>query len=238
MKKIIIGILLAMIPIMGVAKFGNTQEKGIYEEPFALAITFCGANLLESQVICWAKISVESSPQEYLQTLLQEHAIYAADQEIQIKNDSYKNMVAYNYSPLNITFSVIDILPKNLSYLIMETQLHVSSYDQQLEFINKFLDDNFTVYYQFSGEIEKPLTREERLQLLNSLARDLGCPYQSVFNDGQVTSIAAYSPKVAPYIKAVACMHKKYNLQAAIRCNPQEGKTHIYLGFPLLLNNY
>lgn len=238
MKKVIVGILFIIASILGFVNIGNTKVNVINKAPFELAFTFCGANLLESQVICWAKINIESSPTEYLKNTLQSKQISVSENEIQIKYDNHKNITFYNYSPLNTTFSVINIIPKNLSYFVIETQMDISNYNQQLAFMNKFFGDEFNVYYQFSGETEKLLSKEEQSQLLNSILSDFCCNHSIFYDDFYVTSMAAYSPKVTAYVNSVDCLNKKYNLQATIRSDPQHGKTQIYMGFPLLLNNY
>ncbi len=95
-----------------------------------------------------------------------------------------------------------------------------------------------TIYYQYRGSIDTRPDYKGQEELLKIMFTNLDADITSLYKDGKIISMTGYSSSIAQKMPAVKMDNKLSNVQAAIRTDYKQNKTSIYLGFPLLLNDY
>jgi len=212
------------------------------QSPYYLSFASIGANLLESRLDCWAKIKTASNNEEMNQSLLMilKHLNLPADENefLHQENDEII-LTQYDLSYNNQTYYFMLQTNKmeKESYLLM-TEMTKES-DQVLRLNEKRLKELFDceIYYQFKGSINARPDYAGQEELLQVIMTNLQADTKNVYRDGQIVSITGFSP-ILTNIEPVKVEGDKFNVQTAIRRNNQENRTEIYLGFPLLLNDY
>lgn len=211
--------------------------------PYYLSFASIGANLLESRLDCWAKIKTINSADEMNQTLLMvlNHLNLPADQNEflhQETEDLLLTQYYLNYQDKNYYFMLQTNKMQKDSYLLM-TVIN-SQNDQGLRQTEKNLEELFDckAYYRFKGIINARPDNEGQEELLNIVMANLPAVTKNVYRDEQMISMTGFSSQLSPDYSPINIDGIECNVQAAIRRNNAENKTEIYLGFPLLLNDY
>ncbi len=209
--------------------------------PYYLSFASIGANLLESRLDCWAKIKTITSAEEMNQTLLTilNHLDLPADKNEFLHQETEELLLTQynlNYNNRNYYFMLQTNKLQKESYLLMT--LVNNQDDQQLLQTEKKLNELFACksYYRFKGVINAWPDNTGQEELLNIVMQNLDAATINIYRDEQMVSMTGFSSSLR-YIP-VDIAGTKCNVQTAIRRNNAENKTEIYLGFPLLLNDY
>lgn len=211
--------------------------------PYSLAFASVGVNLLESRIDSWAKIklcSTESEMQKEAERILKalnfainnKNFSYFEDQALNklvyLKEDKNKSIQLIIHSNFinEESYAVLSIINKN-------TNLSVLEYEKKLKNIH-----DFKTYYLFSGKLDYLLDKDSQYRLLEIMLKNMKAENREVYSDQNLISITAFSKEIEKYIVSAHSENKKYNIQAALKSDKEEGKTYINIGVPLLLNNY
>lgn len=213
------------------------------QPPYYLSFASIGANLLESRLDCWAKINTVSSHEEMSQYLLLvlNHLKLPADANKFLYQDNEEIMLVqydFNYKNKNYYFMLQTNQMEKNSYLLMT--LIDKQNDIELRQTEKNLRKLFdcTAYYQYKGLINARPDYAGQEILLRVAMKNLHADIKNIYRDDQIISMTGFSHAVGLNITPVNVSGDQYNVQAAIRSNPQENNSEIYLGFPLILNDY
>jgi hypothetical protein len=93
-----------------------------------------------------------------------------------------------------------------------------------------------TTYYLYRGSIGVRMNNASQEELLRVVMKCLKAEISDVYRQDALISITGFSPTTT--IDSVKVAGKNCNVQGVIRSNPKENTSEIYLGFPLLLNDY
>ena len=245
MKKVIIYIIIfAIICFSSDCALKYSMGKEIENQsPYYLSFASIGANLLESRLDCWAKIKTISNNDEMNQALLKvlNHLDLPADENKFLHQENNEiTMVQYNLCNNNQSYYFVIQTNKtvNVSHLLM-TVIDKKS-DEKLRQDEKRLKEilDCTVYYQYQGLINARPDYAGQEELLQIMLDNLGADIHDIYHDGKIISITGYSPLMGRNIIPVTVGGKSCNVQVSIRRNDKENSTEVYLGFPLLLNDY
>lgn len=245
MKKIIIYLILFVIICFSsdtALKYSISEEIN-NQPPYYLSFASIGANLLESRLDCWAKINTTSDHEEMKQILLMilNHLnLPAEENKFLYQDNEEKILIQYDFNCNRRTYYFMlqtDCRDKN-SYLL------VTVVDQQddieLRQVEKKLRDLFdcNAYYQYKGSIDARPDYAGQEELLQVVMKNLNADIKNIYRDGQIISVTGFNPIISSNVVPVYMNGEQYNVQAAIRSSNHENKTEIYLGFPLILNDY
>jgi Protein of unknown function (DUF1779). len=211
--------------------------------PYYLSFASIGANLLESRLDCWAKIKTINSAEDMSQTLLMvlNHLNLPADQNEFLHQETEELLITQyylNYNGQSYYFMLQTNKLQKDSYLLM-TVIN-SQNDQRLYQAEKNLEELYDckAYYRFKGIINARPDHEGQEELLTIAMQNLQAEIKNIYRDEQMVSMTGFSAKLSQNYDSVYAAGTECNVQAAIRRNNAENKTEIYLGFPLLLNDY
>jgi hypothetical protein len=213
------------------------------QSPYYLSFASIGANLLESRLDCWAKIKTVSNSEEMNQYLLMilSHLNLPADKNdfLHQENDEI-SLIQYdlNYNNQNYYFMLQTNKMEKDSHFLMTVISNEN--DQKLRQDESKLRELFDCksYYQFKGSIDARPDYAGQEELLHILMENLRADTKNIYRDTQIISATGFSSTLSLKIPPVYVAGNQCNVQAAIRRNNQDNKTEIYLGFPLLLNDY
>jgi len=214
------------------------------QSPYYLSFASIGANLLESRLDCWAKIKTVSTNAEMDQALLKIllHMNLPGDTNNflhQSNADALLTQYNLNYNNQNYLFSVQTNKIEDESYFLM-TAINCQN-DKQLQNDEKRLKTllDCTSYYRYKGSIDIQPDYDGLEKLLQIVLKNLKADNYDIYRDGKVISMTGFSSILErENLAMVEIAGKKSNLQAAIRRNNKANTTEVYLGFPLLLNDY
>ena len=214
------------------------------KSPFRLSFASIGANLLESRLDCWAKIKTVNNFEEMDQALIQilsyldlpidrTHFQYNEDPlQMELQYEIYQNQNNYSF--------ILQSEKKDnrQSYFLLTMISNVD--DQEMLLKDKKVKELFEckTYYSYKGLIDSQVDDKGKEKLLQVLSKYLQIKYYDNYRDENVISITGYSPKLANYIDTVKAGTTNLNIQTVIKSNSKENKSYIYLGCPLLLNDY
>ncbi|MDD3363941.1 MAG: YwmB family TATA-box binding protein [Syntrophomonas sp.] len=213
------------------------------QSPYYLSFASIGANLLESRLDCWAKIKTASTNQELDEALLKilNYLELPADEKEFLHQETNETIICrYELSKDEQRYLFILQTSKtdHKSHFLMTTIS--STGDLQLrrdeEKLRKLLDCKS--YYLYKGSIDTRLDNAGQEELLRVVMKCLKAEVNDVYQQNQLISMTGFSPALENKISQVKVAGKNCNAQGAIRCNPKENTSEIYLGFPLLLNDY
>jgi hypothetical protein len=242
MKRIIPYILtFIIITMLGEYWIKISIDKNVAQNsPNSPNFSLIGANLIVSHIDCWAKINIadiydyEKNKKTFIK-LLDKLGISISPEQIKYSfNNDDKFVISYCDEKQNL-FALINVLEENKSYFLLQSDLTDENND--IEKIIKIMENDLkaTSYYQHTGVINAYIPQAEQENLLNVILKNLKAEPVERFQQKNVVSITGFSNLDIPTIK---CKNKKYNMQVAMRSNINEGKSYVYLGFPLLLDNY
>lgn len=213
------------------------------QSPYYLSFASIGANLLESRLDCWAKIKIAPTNKE-LDQALQKILLY-----LKLPADEKEFLHQENN---DIIISQYELSKDGLSYLII---LQTNKADQESHFlmtaisltgdiklrndekkIKELLDCNS--YYSYKGSIDARFDNLGQEELLRVVMKCLKAEVNDVYQQNQLISMTGFSPALKSKIPPLKVAGKNCNVQGVIRSNPKENRSEIYLGFPLLLNDY
>lgn len=245
MKKVIIYILIfacfcGLIELSVNYSLGKQIEN---QSPYCLSFSSIGANLLESRIDSWAKIKTTSSAKQ-----LDQHLINILE-NLQLPINSHKfkhteknaiNSLEYECRKTNETFQFILQSDENqketyilISIAAKSDSTNLPLYEKKLKAI---LDCN--CYYLYTGYLDYSLQQASQLELLKLVVKQMDARLVDTYQENNITSITAFSERLAGNVKPVNTGLSRVNLQAAMRCNTIEHRTYVYIGSPIILGEY
>lgn len=242
MKKIIIYILVFII-LCFLADVGinDSMAKQIdNQSPYCLSFASIGANLLESRLDCWAKIksadTFEEMDHELIKILnlldLPVHQTAFTHQA-----DAGKLTLRYQAAKAQSNYLITLQTEKQATYFVLTA---ISRQDDiTLRADEKRLKNKFKCksYFQYKGIIKACPDKTGRKKILQVICKCLKAQESDCYEEGDLISMAAFSPALKGYDQVVLA-GKTYNLQIAICNDKKKGQSYVYLGIPLLLNEY
>lgn len=212
------------------------------QSPYCLSFSSIGANLLESRIDCWAKIKTTSSTEEMDQNLI----IILNHLQLPVENHKFVHAhnnngdsLEYDCQKSAATFRFIlqsDQKQKDLYILISilsKQENLLPAYEKKLA---KLLDCN--CYYLYTGTINYNLSPSSQADLLKVVTKQMDATLVDTYQQDNTTSITAFSPKLSGTVKPIDAGLNKVNVQAALRSNPRDNQTYVYIGSPIILGEY
>jgi len=214
------------------------------QPPYYLSFASVGANLLESRLDCWAKIKTVSNSEEIDKSLLEvlNYLDLPAEKRKFLHQESREAITAQyelHHEDQNYLFILQTNKTNNESYLLVtatspKDDLQLRKDEKKLKALLKCKS-----YYLYKGSIDARPDIQGQQDLLKIVMKCLHAETNEVFNDLKMVSMTGFSPTLENNeIIPVKVAGKNCNVQAAIRTNDKENKSEIYIGFPLLLNDY
>jgi len=212
--------------------------------PYYLSFASVGANLLESRLDCWAKIKTVSNNEEVDRALLKvlNYLDLPAEQNKFLHQESREAITTQyelHHKDQYYLFILQTNKTNNESYLLVTATSPKD--DLQLRKDEKKLKAllNCKSYYLYKGSINARPDIQGQQDLLQIVMKCLHAQTNEVFNNQKMVSMTGFSPNLENIdINPVKVAGRNCNVQAAIRTNDKENKSEIYIGFPLLLNDY
>ncbi len=245
MKKVLIYLWVFFILIVA-SNYGIDYSVGKQLEtksPYYLAFTSIGANSLEFQLDCWAKIKTISTKEElqiYLQSLLKTLNLPEEDAsvfhfkkeglilqyEVNENNEKY-SIILESDNKTNETYFIINVVSPN--------EIIIKNIPEKL---NKMIGINWSFYYLYSCLIEVPLDSNGRTEMIDVIVKNLNVNNVKMFELSDLTSFTGYSPLLNKYAQTISVNGEKINIQVALRSDKEVKKTYVLIGSPLILNDY
>jgi hypothetical protein len=214
------------------------------QSPYYLSFSSIGANLLESRLDCWAKIKTASTYQELDKELLKiiNYLELPVDEKEFLHQETNDTIISKYELITNNGLSYLFILQTNKtnhnSHFLM-TSIS-STGDLQLRRDEKKLKKimDCKSYYLYTGSIEARLDNKGREELLKVVLKCLKAEVNDTYQQDALISMTGFSSTLQTIITPIKVADNKCNVQGVIRSIHKEDRSEIYLGFPLLLNNY
>lgn len=243
MKKPLIYIAVFII-ICCLADFGikeSIAKQNDNRSPYCLSFASIGANLLECRLDCWAKIKTANNFTELdIELIKILHLLNLSVQESSIKHKQHDGQLSVSYQ---ITKG------QNDYYINLQTENHTTYFlltaishrnDIALRIDEKLLKQKYLCqsYFLYKGVIYACPDLEGLYKILYVICKCLQVEGNDVYESTNMLSMAGFSSLLKDKYSQVEIAGKKYNLQIAIRNDGNKDQTYIYLGTPLLLNDY
>jgi hypothetical protein len=243
MKKLIYYIIIFVIICLAsdsALKYSIGKEID-NQSPYYLSFASIGANLLESRLDCWAKIKAVSTYQELdieLHKILN-HLELPIDEKEFLHQETNDTIISKYEVISKNGQSYLFILQTNKtdhnSHFLMTSisstgDLELRRDEKKLK---KMLDCKS--YYLYRGSIEARLDNKGREELLKVALKCLKAEVNDIYQQDELISMTGYIPTFQTPVKVA---DKNFNVQGVIRSMHKQNRSEIYLGFPLLLNDY
>jgi hypothetical protein len=208
---------------------------------YHLAFASIGANLLESRYDCWAKIRTVRTNQEMkneLTAILNYLKIPVKSNKFDYQQTQTRKTMQYetvqNFNRCIFTLQTTDNQTTYLLITIMSP-----GPDKYIQTVCHKMQKKTGCqsYFSYRASIKGSLDQNGKKELLGVLSRNLKIVDIEYYENNNTTSISGFSPKLSS-IQPAKAGSRLYNVQAAINSDPRKGESYIYLGFPLLLNDY
>lgn len=154
------------------------------------------------------------------------------------QTDDGKLTLSYQVLTKNTNYLITLQSEKQISYFILTA---VSSQDDlKLRSDEKLLKNTLSCksYFRYKGVIEACPDKDGREKILQVVSKCFKARKLDYYEERNLLSIAAFSPKLEEKYDQVKLAGKTYNLQMAICNDNNKNQSYIYLGIPLLLNEY
>lgn len=211
------------------------------QSPYYLSFASIGANLLESRLDSWAKIRTVKSfaemDQELIEILTMLDLPIKQSDFIHQEKDEQKIL---RYDLVYDEQSYIFTLQTNAEGTYFLLTSISSQNDQKLRQIEKILARvlHCKSYFQYKGNIAACPDSAGREKIASVILKCLKAQQTDSYEDNNLLSITAFSPELENEIDTIELAGQRYNLQIAICSNNSNNQSLVYLGFPLLLNDY
>ncbi len=216
--------------------------KEIDQQPlYYLSFASIGANLLESRLDCWAKIKTVSTKQEVdlaLTKILLKLNLPAEEKKFmhQENTDTMVTQYGLHANDQDYLFIIQTSKIEKESYFLLTVTSNKD--DQQMRNDEKKLKEIMECksYYRYKAGLDIQPSQQGQEELLKVMMKNLHSFTDTIYKDNLLVSATGFSDKIT--VEAVKVGGRNCNVQAAIRNNSKTGKGEVYLGFPLLLNDY
>jgi len=243
MKKTLIYIFVFII-FCYLANLGinNTIAKQIdNRSPYCLSFASIGANLLESRLDSWAKIKTANNFNELdLELIKILNLLNLPIQESAIEHKQEKGQLSVFYQTAKgQTDYYINLQTENHTTYFLLTALSRQN-DITLRIDEKLLKQQYQgkSYFQYKGIIYARPDFNGCKKILHVICKCLHVQETDIYQSHNMLSMAAFSPLLQDKYEQVELAGKNYNLQIAIHNDSDKNQTYVYLGIPLLLNDY
>jgi len=242
-KKIFIYILVFII-LCFLAHTGINQSIARQidnRSPYCLSFASIGANLLESRLDSWAKIKTAENFNELDYELI--NILNLLDlpvQESAIKHKQEQGKLLINYQTVeDHTDYHISLQTENHTTYFLLTAISRQG-DLSLRNHEKLLKQQYQgkSYFQYKGIINARPDLDGRQKILHVICKCLHAQERDVYKSKDMVSMATFSPILQDEFDRVELVGEIYNLQMAIRNDSNKNQSYVYLGIPLLLNDY
>lgn len=243
MKKMLIYIIVfILLCYLAEAGINDSMAKQIdNQSPYCLSFASIGANLLESRLDCWAKINSADTFEEMDQELIKILDILDIPVDHQAFNhlsDEGKLTLRYQAAKAQSNYMITLQTEKQATYFVLTA---VSPNDDlTLRADEKKLKNKYKCrsYFQYKGIIEACPDKNGRKSILQVICKCLKAQESVCYEEGDLISMAAFSPVLKGKYDQVLLAGKAYNIQIAISNDSNKNQSYVYLGIPLLLNDY
>ncbi len=211
------------------------------QSPYCLSFASIGANLLESRLDCWAKIDTVNTFEEMDLELLNILTLL----DLPVEEEKFLHQELNGKKTLRY-----ELLQNNQSYLFtLQTESQKSYFmlstisnqnDQKMREDEKKIQNQLHCqsYFHYQGIVNARLDKAGREKLVQVITKGLKADVQDQYEDENLISVTAYSPQLLSKVHTVQVADKSYNVQLVLRSDETKNQTYIYMGFPLLLNDY
>ncbi len=209
--------------------------------PYYLSFASIGANLLESRLDCWARIKTAENFKDMdleLSKLLELLHLPIDRSSIMYKQEDGKLTLSYQISQKQIDYLIIIQSHNHTTHFIFTA---ISRQDDiALRHQAALLKQNYQAmtYFQYKGIINARPDREGKMKTIGVICKCLQAQKMDSYETENVVSMAAYSPSLLNQYDQVELAGQIYNLQIAIHNDSNKNQSYVYLGIPLLLNDY
>jgi len=243
MKKIIIYIFVFIVLcILADSGINDSMARSIdNQSPYCLSFASIGANLLESRLDSWAKLNTATNFNEMDKELVKIlNLLKIPVQESAFIHQAENGVLTLKYQ----------VTKADNSYLItLQTEKQLTCFvltaisrqdDHTLRIDEKLLQDEYDCksYFQYKGIINGSPDKEGRLRILQVICKCLKAKELDRYENQNLLSMAAFSPELQKNYDQVVLAGRAYNIQMAIRNDSNKRQSYVYLGIPLLLNEY
>jgi len=209
--------------------------------PYCLSFASIGANLLESRLDSWAKIKTAENYYELDQELINIlNLLNLPVQESAIKHKQEQGKLIVNYQTVqNQTDYLISLQTENHATYFLLTAISRQG-DLLLRSQEKLLKQRYQSksYFQYKGIINARPGSDGRQKILHVICKCLHAQERDVYSSQDMVSMATFSPILLEEYDQVELAGEIYNLQMAIHNDSNKNQSYVYLGIPLLLNDY
>lgn len=209
--------------------------------PYYLSFASIGANLLESRLDCWAKIKTVKNFNELDQELVKILVLLklpVEESSIQHRQDQDKLIASYQGAKGNTKYHIQLQSDKHTTYFLLTA---ISQQDDiLLRADEKLLKQHYQSksYFQYQGIVQACPDQSGQQKMLYVMGKCLHVRQSDIYKADDLVSIAAFSPQLARDYEGVELAGKTYNLQMAIHSDSSKNQSYVYLGIPLLMNEY
>lgn len=243
MKKILIYILVFII-LCYLADTGMNQSiaKQIdNRSPYCLSFASIGANLLESRLDSWAKIKTAENFNELddeLIGILNLLDLPVQESLMKYSQEQGKFLIDYQIAQ-NHTEYHISLQTENHATYFLLTAISRQG-DLLLRNDAKLLKQQYQSksYFQYKGVINARPDSDGRQKILQVICKCLHAQENDLYQSQGMVSMATFSPILQDEFDQVELAGEIYNLQMAIHNDSNKDQSYVYLGIPLLLNDY
>jgi hypothetical protein len=208
--------------------------------PYYLSFASIGANLLESRLDSWAKINTANNFDEMDQELFTILNLLdlPMQESINHKQEKGKLLVNYHTSKAQTEYQINLQSDNHVTYYLLTAVSRQN--DLTLRNDEKLLKQRYNgkSYFQYKGIIHARPDSDGRQKILQVICKCLHAQEKEVYKSQNMFSMATFSPLLQEKYECVELAGESYNLQMAIRNDSDKNQSYVYLGIPLLLNDY
>lgn len=247
MKKVFIYITIFILMVL-IANYGieySLAKQWEKRSPIQLAFASIGANSLESRLDCWAMLNISSNKKdlnELLKKITKQLQIDLNESQLFYYYSNNTTELSYKHKNGDISyyFTLQSDFNNNQTYIVIRiettnTEINLSEFAEQLQGIKNLKWHN---YYLYSGVIEQMIQVKDQTLIGQVLMANLKANQIDEYNENLTYSLSCYSKTANKVLPQTNLQGKKYNLQIALKNNPQDDTTTVYIGSPLILGDY
>lgn len=208
--------------------------------PVYLSFASSGANLLEFRLDSWAKIKTANSFSELekeLNKIMQLLSLPQPQSELEYSQTKDQISVSYQVKQGPTQYYLKIQTENDATYYSLTA---ISAQDDKILRIDEAkLRQAYKCqsYFQYTGNINDFLDLDGCHKTMYTINKCLQAEATNLYEVDNMVSMAAFSPMLAGHSQ-IKLAGQTYNFQVAIRNDKANKQTYVYLGIPLLLNEY
>ncbi|MBP1761006.1 MAG: hypothetical protein H6Q64_548 [Firmicutes bacterium] len=209
--------------------------------PYCLSFASIGANLLESRLDSWAKIKTAESFNELDNELI--GILNLLDLPVK------KSAMNYSQEQGKLLINYHTVKDHTDYHINLQTENHATYFiltaiscqgDLSLRNNAKLLKQQYKgkSYFQYKGIINARPGLDGLQKILHVICKCLYAQEKDFYQSQDMISMATFSPLLQEEFDQVELAGEIFNLQMAIHNDSNKNQSYVYLGIPLLLNDY